>query len=74
MESRSTIYRKDWDCRFSGHVVEIYNVGGSPDQELNPSKFVIHREIGKSRVPGICVFVIANIEIPMEGYTAVAIW
>jgi hypothetical protein len=49
------IYRQDRDRRFSGHVVEIYNVGGSPDQELNPSEFVIHREIGKSRVPGICV-------------------
>jgi hypothetical protein len=49
------IYRQDWDHWFSGHVEEIYNVGGSPDQELNPWEFVIHREIRKLRVLGICV-------------------
>jgi hypothetical protein len=35
------IYRQDQDRPFSGHMVEIYTVGGSPDQEPNPSEFVV---------------------------------
>jgi hypothetical protein len=48
-------------------VVEIYTVGGSPDQESNPSEFVVHREIGN---PGDMMyrhFEFAIRETPMSG-------
>jgi hypothetical protein len=48
-------------------VVEIYTVGESPDQESNPSEFVIHREIGNPEGMMYRHFEFAIRETPMSG-------